>query len=258
MTKRSLGSTLVDDGIMLKLRNLYSGYGQSPVLSGISLDVLEGQIVSLIGANGAGKTTTLKTIVGLLTPTSGKVEFKGKDISGIFPPQAVDLGISMVFEGRRVFPSLSVLENLKVGAYTRPYRQVNELLEEMLEFFPRLKKLRTRLAGSLSGGEQQMLAIARALMASPTLLLLDEPSMGLAPVIVDQILEKLLEFRRRRLTVLMVEQNALLALEIADHAYVIENGRITKAGPARSLIHDPEVERSYLGLSTAEGPTSAA
>lgn len=249
---------MANDGIILKASELCSGYGQSPVLSGISLDIPEGQIVSLIGANGAGKTTTLRTIVGLIKPISGRVEFRGKDITGIFPAQVVSLGIAMVFEGRRVFPTLSVLENLKVGAYTRPRAQSRALLEEMLEFFPALKTLRNLRAGSLSGGQQQMLAIARALMGSPSLLLLDEPSMGLAPVIVDQILEKLVELRSRKLSILMVEQNALLALEIADKAYVIENGRITKAGPAQSLIHDPEVERAYLGLDTVGGANDAA
>lgn len=249
---------MANDGAILKLTDLCSGYGQNPVLSGISLEVPEGQIVSLIGANGAGKTTALRTIVGLLAPISGKVQFKGKDITGIFPAQAVGLGISMVFEGRRVFPTLSVLENLKVGAYSRPRRQIKELLDEMLEFFPALKDLRNQRAGSLSGGQQQMLAIARALMGSPSLLLLDEPSMGLAPVVVDQILEKLVELRTRKLSILMVEQNALLALEIADRAYVMENGRITKEGPAKSLIHDPEVERAYLGLDMVEGTSNVA
>ena len=249
---------MANDGIILRAIDLCSGYGQSPVLSGVSLDIPEGQIVSLIGANGAGKSTMLRTIVGLITPISGKVEFKGRDITGIFPARVVGLGISMVFEGRRVFPTLSVLENLKVGAYTRPYRQINQLLEEMLEFFPALKALRTRRAGTLSGGQQQMLAIARALMGSPSLLLLDEPSMGLAPVVVDQILEKLVELRTKKLSILMVEQNALLALEIADQAYVIENGRITMWGPAKKLIHDPEVERAYLGLDTAGESNNAA
>lgn len=251
-------SILANDGTMLKVNDLCSGYGQTAVLSGVSLDVQQGAVVSLIGSNGAGKTTTLRTIVGLLRPTSGRVEFKGKDITGIFPANVVELGISMVFEGRRVFQNLSVLENLKVGAYTRPHRQVTALLEEMLEFFPALSNLRKQAAGSLSGGQQQMLAIARSLMSAPTLLLLDEPSMGLAPVVVDQILEKLLELKRKGLTILIVEQNALLALEISDQAYVIENGRITKSGPAKSLIHDPEVERSYLGLDATERPINVA
>ena len=249
---------MANDGTMLKVSDLCSGYGQTAVLSAVSLEVRAGAVVSLIGSNGAGKTTALRTIVGLLKPTSGSVEFQGKDITGIFPANVVDLGISMVFEGRRVFQNLSVLENLKVGAYTRPHRQVRELLEEMLVFFPALRDLRKQAAGSLSGGQQQMLAIARSLMSSPTLLLLDEPSMGLAPVVVDQILEKLLELKRKGLTILIVEQNALLALEISDQAYVIENGRITKSGPATSLIHDPEVERSYLGLDASERPINVA
>lgn len=253
-----MASILANDGTMLKVSDLCSGYGQTAVLSGVSLEVREGAVVSLIGSNGAGKTTALRTIVGLLKPTSGRVEFKGMDITGIFPANVVELGISMVFEGRRVFQNLSVLENLKVGAYTRPHRQVKELLDEMLEFFPALRDLRKQAAGSLSGGQQQMLAIARSLMSSPTLLLLDEPSMGLAPVVVDQILEKLLELKKKGLTILIVEQNALLALEISDQAYVIENGRITKSGPAQSLIHDPEVERSYLGQDINERPINVA
>jgi len=249
---------LASDGALLQVTDLFSGYGQRPVLSGISLEVREGTTVSLIGANGAGKTTTLRTIVGLLAPFSGKVEFDGRDITGIFPAETAGLGISMVFEGRRVFPTLSVLENLKVGAYTRTRNQLNDLLEEVLEFFPTLRGLLKLAGGSLSGGQQQLLAIARSLMASPRLILLDEPSMGLAPVIVDQILEKLLELKEKGLTILMVEQNALMALEISDRAYVIENGHITKSGPAKDLMHDPEVERSYLGLDAAGSTTNVA
>ena len=249
---------MASDGALLQVTDLFSGYGQRPVLSGISLEVREGTTVSLIGANGAGKTTTLRTIVGLLAPFSGKVEFDGRDITGIFPAETAGLGISMVFEGRRVFPTLSVLENLKVGAYTRTRNQLNDLLEEVLEFFPTLRGLLKLAGGSLSGGQQQLLAIARSLMASPRLILLDEPSMGLAPVIVDQILEKLLELKEKGLTILMVEQNALMALEISDRAYVIENGHITKSGPAKDLMHDPEVERSYLGLDAAGSTTNVA
>jgi len=249
---------LASDGALLQVTELFSGYGQRPVLSGITLEVREGTTVSLIGANGAGKTTTLRTIVGLLAPFSGKVEFDGRDITGIFPAETAGLGISMVFEGRRVFPTLSVLENLKVGAYTRTRNQLNDLLEEVLGFFPTLRGLLKLPGGSLSGGQQQLLAIARSLMASPRLILLDEPSMGLAPVIVDQILEKLLELKEKGLTILMVEQNALMALEISDRAYVIENGHITKSGPAKDLMHDPEVERSYLGLDAAGSTTNVA
>ncbi len=242
---------------MLKVSDLCSGYGQNQVLSRVCLDIRRGTTVSLIGANGAGKTTTLRTIVGLLKPTSGRVEFEGKDITGIHPADTVRLGISMVFEGRRVFPSLSVLENLKVGAYTRSRGEAAGRLAEMLEFFPALKSRARQPAGALSGGQQQMLAIARSLMSNPVLLLLDEPSMGLAPVVVDQIAEKLLELKGKGLTILIVEQNALLALEISDHAFVIENGRIVKSGPAKDLVHDPEVERSYLGID-AERQTYAS
>ena len=241
---------------MLKVSGLSSGYSGSPVLKKISLDVREGEIVSLIGANGAGKTTTMKTLIGLVKPIEGRVEFLATDISGCFPPKAVEMGMSLVFEGRRIFPSLTVLENLKVGTYNRPRREVPSLLETALGIFPRLGELRGRLGGNLSGGEQQMLAIARALMTAPKLLLLDEPSMGLAPVIVEHIFDKLVALKRNGLTILMVEQNAMLALEIADRGYVLENGQIMKSGAGEELLHDPEVEEAYLALRTG-GPGDA-
>jgi branched-chain amino acid transport system ATP-binding protein len=233
---------------VLNVSVLSSGYGGSPVLRNVSIQIRQGEIVSLIGANGAGKTTLMKTLAGIVKPIEGKVEFLGADISGCFPPKAVEMGMSLVFEGRRIFPSLTVIENLKVGAYKRPLKEVRSLLEVALGLFPRLGELGSRLGGNLSGGEQQMLAIARALMAAPKLLLLDEPSMGLAPLVVEHIFDKLVELKRKGLTMLMVEQNAMFALEIADRGYVLENGEIMKSGAREELLHDPQVEEAYLAI----------
>lgn len=234
---------------MLNLQSIEAGYGGSQVLHGISLEVNKGELVCLVGSNGAGKTTTLRCIAGVITPRKGKIEFAGEDITGIDAAKAVKLGIVMVPEGRGVFPSLSVMENLRIGSFVNWNKgSMKEKIEEVFQIFPVLSRLRKQLGSSLSGGEQQMLAIGRALMGSPQLLLLDEPSMGLAPVIVERIFEQLKAFKERGLTVLMVEQNATLALEIADRGYILETGNIVLEGAANNLLENEEIKRVYLGI----------
>ena len=232
---------------MLEVRDLHVYYGKIHALKGISFQVTEGEIVTLLGNNGAGKTTTLKTLSGLLAPRQGDVLLDGGSLVGAPPHGVVQKGITHVPEGRRIFNRLSVVENLTMGAYTRSDRDITADMESVFTIFPRLKERRTQVAGTLSGGEQQMLAIGRALMAKPRLLLLDEPSMGLAPVLVEQIFETVLAINRRGVTVLLVEQNAAMALSIARRGYVLETGRIALEGPAAELAENPEVRRAYLG-----------
>ena len=233
---------------MLEVKNIDVYYGAIHALKQLSLEVEQGSIVTLIGANGAGKTTTLKTISGLLRPKKGEVVFKGEEISKLPPEKVVEKGISQVPEGRRVFSSLTVLENLELGAYLRKDKKgVAEDMENVFFRFPRLKERRKQLAGTLSGGEQQMLAIGRALMARPELLLMDEPSMGLAPLLVKEIFEIIKDINKKGTTILLVEQNANIALSIADKAYVLETGEIALQGPASELINSEKVKQAYLG-----------
>lgn len=233
---------------MLKVRNLHVFYGGVHALKGISFNVAEGQIVTLLGANGAGKSTTLRTICGLVIPKEGDISFGGKNIVGLQPYEVVKLGIALVPEGRRVFPNLTVLENLLLGAYSRKdSRGIRSDLEWIFSVFPVLEERAHQLAGTLSGGEQQMLAIGRALMSKPKLLMMDEPSLGLAPVIAQQIFNIIKQLREEGNTILLVEQNAFAALQIADYAYVLETGRIVLEGPAMEIINNDEVRKAYLG-----------
>jgi branched-chain amino acid transport system ATP-binding protein len=232
---------------MLEVRDLHVYYGEIHALKGVSFQVSQGEIVTLLGNNGAGKSTTLKTLSGLLAPRHGDVLFDGASLLGSAPHGIVRRGITHVPEGRRIFNRLTVRENLEMGAYTRSDRSVGHDVDGVFAVFPRLKERRAQVAGTLSGGEQQMLAIGRALMAKPRLLLLDEPSMGLAPVLVEQIFETVLTINRQGVTVLLVEQNAAMALSIAVRGYVLETGRVALEGPAPQLAVDPEVRRAYLG-----------
>ncbi len=233
---------------MLELRDLNVYYGNIHALQGVSLTVAEGELVTLIGSNGAGKSTTLKTISGLLRPRAGTLAYNGQPLARLAPHRIVALGISHCPEGRHVFPGLTVAENLRLGAVQRRDRErVRHDAERVYVLFPALQQRIDQPAGTLSGGEQQMLAIGRALMSRPKLLLLDEPSLGLAPLLVAAIFETIVQLKREGTTVLLVEQNARLALDIADRAYVMETGRITLAGPAAELKHDQQVERTYLG-----------
>lgn len=233
---------------MLEMIDVNVYYGAIHALKGISIKVNEGEIVTLIGANGAGKTTSLKTISGVLKPKTGAIKFQGNDISKVKASNVVSLGISHVPEGRRVFSGMSVMENLEMGAYSRNDRaEIKKDYEMVFETFPRLLERKSQMAGTLSGGEQQMLAIGRALMSRPKLLLLDEPSMGLAPLVVKQIFSIIKEINEKGTTVLLVEQNAAMALNIANRAYVIQNGRVEMEGPANELLNDEKVRNAYLG-----------
>ncbi len=236
---------------MLVIRDLHAGYGEIKVLHGVNLSVHEEEIVTLIGANGAGKTTLLKTISGLIYPTRGSIEFEGARLTQRPPHRTVKMGISQVAEGRAVLKRMTVLENLKMGAHTRFDKGVRRDLEEVLRKFPALDERKGQIAGTLSGGEQQMLAIGRALMARPRLLLLDEPSLGLAPMIVTQIFRTLRDLKGEGKTIFLVEQNARRALQLADRGYVLERGTIALEGAAESLLNDPEVQRTYLGRRAA-------
>ncbi len=237
---------------MLTIRNLKCFYGGIMAIKGVSLSVRQGELISLIGANGAGKSTLLAAVSGLLGAAwRGRIIFEGKSLEGLTPPQIVRRGISLVPEGRQIFGSLAVMDNLQLGAYSL-YRQsqkdvARRTLERVLDLFPVLADRRQQAAGTLSGGEQQMLAIGRALMARPQLLLLDEPSMGLAPMLVEKILDTLVQLRAEGLTILLVEQNARAALQVADRGYVFENGQVVLDGPAKDLLNDVEVKRAYLG-----------
>jgi branched-chain amino acid transport system ATP-binding protein len=234
---------------LLELQNIQSFYGSIQALHGVSLDVNQHEIVTLIGANGAGKSTTLRTISGLLRPRLGQVVFEGKTIHERPPHEIVSLGICQVPEGRRIFPRMTVKENLEMGAFARTDKSgIAADMDRVLSLFPRLKERLTQRGGTLSGGEQQMLAISRALMSSPRILLLDEPSMGLAPILVETIFETLREINRQGGTILLVEQNALMALDIAHRGYVLESGRIVLHGSAAELRNNEAVQRSYLGI----------
>lgn len=233
---------------MLTVENINVYYGVIHALKDISFQVNEGEIVALIGANGAGKTTTLQTVSGMLSAKSGSIRFQDQEISRMQEHKIVKQGISHVPEGRRMFSNLTVLENLKMGAYTRKDKQeINNSLEMVYERFPRLKERTRQLAGTLSGGEQQMLAMGRALMANPRILLLDEPSMGLSPLLVSEIFDIIQEINKQGVTILLVEQNAKKALSIANRAYVLETGRIVKENDAQALLHDEAIKKAYLG-----------
>jgi branched-chain amino acid transport system ATP-binding protein len=237
-----------DGQVLLELRDVHTFYGTIEALKGISLTVRDGEVVTLIGANGAGKSTTLRSINGLAHPRAGTITFQGEDITRRPAHQIVKMGISQSPEGRRVFPRMSVLENLEMGAYQRERgSEYQQDLERVFTLFPRLQERRTQKAGTLSGGEQQMLAMGRALMARPSLLLLDEPSMGLAPIFVERIFDIVREISQQGTTILLVEQNALMALDVADRGYVLETGTIVLADAAGALRENEQVRKTYLG-----------
>ena len=232
---------------MLKVNDINVYYGSIHAIKGVSFEVNEGEIVTLIGANGAGKSTVLKTVSGLLHSATGSVEFLGKNISGVAPHKIVKEGLAHVPEGRRIFLQMTVEENLDMGAFTQGGKNVDEDMTRVYEQFPRLKERRKQIAGTLSGGEQQMLAMGRALMSRPKLLMLDEPSMGLAPILVEQIFDIIKLLHKEGTTILLVEQNAQMALSVADRAYVLETGKITLSGTGEELIRSDEIRRAYLG-----------
>jgi branched-chain amino acid transport system ATP-binding protein len=248
MTTATAGTTAGGpDASMLVLEDVNTYYGNIHALQGIDLTVGRGEIVTLIGANGAGKTTTLKTISGLLHPRKGTVTFEGNDISRTPAHQLVRLGIGHAPEGRRIFQRMTVLENLLMGAFTRDQSTVGPDIERVMDLFPRLRERTHQLGGTLSGGEQQMLAIGRALMSEPRVLLLDEPSLGLAPILVQQVFQKIREINQQGTTVLLVEQNALQALSIAHRAYVLQTGKVVLTGPAEEIKQNESVRKAYLG-----------
>ena len=231
---------------MLKIDDLKVNYGGIEAVKGISFEVQEGSIVTLIGANGAGKSTTLRSIVSLVKPASGKIEFQGEDITGLPTNEIVSRGITLVPEGRRIFPDLTVLENLKIGAYMRN-DSIKDDLNWVFDLFPRLREREWQPGGTLSGGEQQMLAIARALMSRPKLIMMDEPSLGLAPIIVQGVFDIIREINKQGMTILLIEQNANMALKAADIGYVMETGRITLTGTGEELANNDQVKAAYLG-----------
>ena len=237
---------------MLSIKNLEAGYGKVKVLHGITIEVPKGQVISLIGSNGAGKTTTMRAITGMIKPTAGDIELDGKKIAGFESYKIAKLGLAHSPEGRRVFSTMSVTDNLLLGAFprltgSRPKGDVKHDLDRAMDLFPRLKERRNQLAGTLSGGEQQMLAMARAIMLNPEVILLDEPSMGLAPILVDEVFRIISRLKSEGMTMLLVEQFAAAALNVADYGYVLENGRISAQGAAESLKNDPAVKAAYLG-----------
>ena len=232
---------------MLKVDDLNVYYGSIHAVKGVSFEVQEGEIVTLIGANGAGKSTTLNTVAGLLKPREGTIEFEGESLVGVPAHQMVSKGIALCPEGRRVLQNLTVRENLDMGAFTRSDAEAAEMLEVVYERFPRLKERMGQMAGTLSGGEQQMLAMGRALMSKPKLMMLDEPSMGLAPILVQEIFDIIKVFHDTGTTVLLVEQNASMALSVADRGYVLETGRVVKTGSGAELLVDDDVRKAYLG-----------
>jgi len=239
---------------MLQVKDLHAGYGPTNVLHGVSLEVPKGKVVSLIGSNGAGKTTTMRAISGMLKPRSGSIKLEDKEIAGLDSHHIARLGLAHSPEGRRVFSNLSVLDNLRLGAFprytgSRPKGDVESDIQSALELFPRLKERQQQAAGTLSGGEQQMLAMARAVMLNPDVILLDEPSMGLAPKLVEEVFRIIRKLRDRHVTMLLVEQFAAAALDVSDYAYVLESGRIALEGPAEKLKGDPAVKAAYLGGS---------
>ena len=232
---------------MLKVNNINVYYGAIHAIKDVSFEVNDGEIVTLIGANGAGKSTTLQTISGLLRSRTGSIEFMGKDIGSVPPDKLVAHGLAQVPEGRRVFLQMTVEENLEMGAFTQPNSTIAPNMEKVYAQFPRLKERRRQVAGTLSGGEQQMLAMGRALMSKPKLLMLDEPSMGLAPILVDQIFDIIKELHKAGTTILLVEQNAQMALSVADRGYVLETGRVVTTGTGAALLEDESVKKAYLG-----------
>lgn len=232
---------------LLKVSGIETYYGKIQALKGVNLEVEQGKIVTLLGANGAGKTTTMKTISGLLRPKNGRVEFLGEDVTNLRPDQLVRKGIALVPEGRAILSTMTVMENLEMGAYHRNDKEIEKDIEEVMKHFPILKERQNQLGGTLSGGQQQMLAIARAILSKPKLLLLDEPSMGLAPLIVADIFKIIREIKDTGTTVLLVEQNAKQALKIADYGYVLETGKVIIQGKAEELLKDPRIVEAYLG-----------
>jgi branched-chain amino acid transport system ATP-binding protein len=235
------------DRITLEISNLSTGYGKSEVLHGISMRVGTGEIVTMVGANGAGKSTTLRSVFGLTDIRGGAITFNGQNIAGLRPHKVVTLGLALVPQERSIFPSLTVQENLEMGGYTMDHHRLHERTERVFEQFPRLRERHRQKAGTLSGGERQMLAIGRGLMTDPELLMLDEPSLGLAPKIVEVVFEQIQLIHQSGTTIFLVEQNARRALSIADRAYVLELGRIRYHGSGQELLNDPEVQRAYLG-----------
>ncbi|MBQ3372219.1 MAG: ABC transporter ATP-binding protein [Oscillospiraceae bacterium] len=231
---------------MLTITDLKVNYGGIEAVKGISFEVPEGSIITLIGSNGAGKSSTLRTIAGLVKPVSGKIVFRGDDITGLDPTSIVKKGVTLVPEGRRIFPDLSVVENLKMGAYLRN-DDISGDLQWVYDLFPRLKERSWQAGGTLSGGEQQMLAVGRALMSRPKMIMMDEPSLGLAPIIVKGIFDIIREINKQGVTVLLIEQNANMALKTADFAYVLETGKITMSGPGKELLVNEDVKKAYLG-----------
>ncbi len=236
---------------MLKVKGIETFYGKIQALKGVSLEVEQGQVVTLLGANGAGKSTTMKTISGLLKPKHGTVEFLGENITGLRPDQLLRKGIALVPEGRAILSTMTVMENLEMGAYHRNDKDIKKDIEKVMEQFPILKERSEQLGGTLSGGQQQMLAIARALLSKPKLLLLDEPSMGLAPLIVADIFKMIREIKATGTTVLLVEQNAKQALKVADYGYVMETGKIIINGEAKDLLEDARIVEAYLGKKSS-------
>ena len=233
---------------MLKINDLHVSYGGIRAIRGVSLEIPDKEIVTLIGANGAGKSTTLRSVAGLVKPDSGSIELDGKELVGTSPNEIITHGIALVPEGRRVFANLTVLENIKIGGYLRK-DSIDEDIEKMYSLFPILKERNWQLAGTLSGGEQQMLAVARALMSKPKIIMMDEPSLGLAPLIVRDIFDIIKEINKQGVTVLLIEQNANMALKIADRAYVMETGKITMSGTGAELLADEGIRKAYLGKS---------
>ena len=232
---------------MLKIDELKVSYGGIEAVKGITFEVPERQIVTLIGANGAGKSTTLRTIAGLVKPAHGRIHLQGEDITGLSPDRIVSKGVTLVPEGRRIFLQMSVQENLDMGAFSRRGGNIDADMERVFEQFPRLKERRKQVAGTLSGGEQQMLAMGRALMSNPKLLMLDEPSMGLAPILVEQIFDIIKNLHKAGTTILLVEQNAQAALSVADRGYVLETGKIVTTGTGAELLASPAIKKAYLG-----------
>lgn len=232
---------------LLEVKNIKVYYGNINAIKDISFEVNEGEIVTLIGANGAGKSSILNTVAGLIKPKSGEIIFDGQGIIGIPAHKIVSKGMALCPEGRRIFQQLSVKENLEMGSYTRPVNEVSDSIEKVYELFPRLKERYKQIAGTLSGGEQQMLAMGRALMSKPRLMMLDEPSMGLAPILVEQIFDIIKNLHKSGTTILLVEQNAQMALSIADRGYVMETGRIVTGGTGKELLRDDAVKKAYLG-----------
>jgi branched-chain amino acid transport system ATP-binding protein len=236
------------NGAMLKIKGLQVSYGGIHAVKGVDLEVGQGELVTLIGANGAGKTTTMKAITGLKAYSSGEIEYMGQSIKGVPSHELLKRGLAMVPEGRGIFARMSILENMQMGAYLRNDKEeIDKDTDRMFGFFPRLKERASQYAGTLSGGEQQMLAMARALLSRPKLLLLDEPSMGLSPIMVEKIFEVVREISSEGLTVLLVEQNARLALQAANRGYVMDSGLVTMSGDAKTMLHDPKVRAAYLG-----------